>query len=112
MFRVARLLQDERGFTLMELTFVIIILAILVLLVIGTYEASTTLAEKVTCESNLRSIRAAVAMYHSSNDSYPDALDDLSPSYVTGRGLRCPTTEAPYSYDASTGRVTCSVHNF
>jgi prepilin-type N-terminal cleavage/methylation domain-containing protein len=110
MFRAQRVLRDERGFTLVEMAIVAVLISILILIVVGTGQASSTLAEKVACQANQKIILDALVSYHQSNGSYPDALTDLAPSHIRGAVPKCPTTGNAYQYDSTTGRAWCPVH--
>lgn len=104
--------HDQSGFTLMELLFVVMIIGILILIVLGTYRASAVLAQKVSCEANVRTIRQSIVLYRHANGTNPTQLTDLSPTYVNAGGLRCPATKNFYSYEPISGRAWCSIHDF
>lgn len=105
------LATDESGFTLVEIAVVAVIISILVLIVVGTQSASTALAEKVSCQANQRTIYGSLAAYREANGTYPTQVSDLVPYYLRGSaGTVCPTTENPYDYNPTTGRVWCPVH--
>ena len=55
--------RREKGFTLLEILVVLLIVAILSLLVIPNYSRIVAAAQEVICASNMRSIRAALGNY-------------------------------------------------
>ncbi len=63
------------GFTLVELLIVVIILAILAAIVVPQFIASTDDAKTAALDSNLRNLRAAVALYYQQHNDYPGATD-------------------------------------
>ena len=58
-----RKLMSKKGFTLVELMIVIVIMGILVAVAIPVYGAVTKNAEKKTCISNMRDIKSTAATY-------------------------------------------------
>lgn len=73
---------NRKGFTLIELMIVVVILGILVGIAVPIYSVVTTNAKKKTCYSNMRMISGACVQYYMTHDSYdglvPDSgIDDL-----------------------------------
>ncbi len=77
----------KRGFTLVELLIVVIILAILAAIVVPQFVASTSDAELAALDSNLRNIRSAIALYNQQHGEYPGA---------NGDGTNAANTEAAF----------------
>ena len=55
------LIQIQRGFTLVELLIVVIILAILAAIVIPQFSSATVDAQEASLDSNLNALRSAIA---------------------------------------------------
>ena len=112
----------HRGFTLVELLIVTIILAILAAIVIPQFAATTDDAKLAALDSNLSSIRAAVDLYYQQHGEYPSAnlatgatcpnsgaagsgsadssaafISQLS-RYSNAAGQTCTTTDATFGY--------------
>lgn len=69
--------MSNKGFTLVELIIVIIILGILAALAIPQFSASTDDAKKATLQGDLAVLRNAVSLYyHQHNSVYPGAVDE------------------------------------
>ena len=69
--------MSNKGFTLVELIIVIIILGILAALAIPQFSTSTDDAKKATVQGDLAVLRNAVSLYyHQHNSVYPGAVDE------------------------------------
>ncbi len=94
----------QRGFTLIELMIVVVIIGILAAIAIPKFQDVTESAEKATCVSNMRNIITALNMYHAENGEYPGAYEghrwrqlDYIPGY-TATDMRCPTAGSRYRF--------------
>jgi type II secretory pathway pseudopilin PulG len=112
----------ERANTLLGLLFVILIVGVLYAIYLGggfgttamperadkvgrtTIGRSAAAAKDVVCRNNLQQIRMAIQV-EQTNSGNPTSLADL-PGF-TAESLNCPIGHEPYTYDASTGKVTC-----
>ncbi len=73
-----------RGFTLVELLIVVIILAILAGIVIPQFAASTDDANRAAYETNLANLRAVVELYRQQHGEYPGANASGTVTCVNG----------------------------
>ncbi len=65
----------QRGFTLVELLIVVIILAILAAIVIPQFSSATADAQEAALDSNLNALRSAIDLYRvQHNGKYPGAV--------------------------------------
>lgn len=102
-------MRVQKGFTLVEILIVVVILGILAAVVIPQFTNASTEAKENSLKSDLRTMRSQIELYKiRNNDTPPSALGDL----VTGDYLR----EVPVNpfnslatiaavYDGSTGWV-------
>lgn len=75
----------QRGFTLVELLIVVIILAILAAIVIPQFSSSTVDAQEASLDSNLSAMRSAIELYKAQhNGVYPGANTAVIASCSTG----------------------------
>ena len=71
--------KNKKGFTLVELLIVIVILGILAAIVIARFAGASRESKEANLKGNLRTIRAAVETYkaNSKSNSYPADFDQL-----------------------------------
>lgn len=98
------LYRKEKGFTLVELMVVIIILAVLTAIAIPSYMALRNRARTAAAQSEMKNIATALELYSTDEDAYPLTAvypDALEPDYMTDVPVDDPWGEA-YVY-ASAG---------
>lgn len=109
--------QDQKGFTLVELMLVVVILGILVAIAVPLYNAQTEKAKTTTCQANQRIIKSAIVQWSMDPDNENAGIPELGDLVVGGylQSLpECPSN-GEYSIDQEDGSVTwsvtCNVHN-
>ena len=79
-----------KGFTLVELLIVVIILAILAAIVVPQFASTTEDAKESALDTNLSNIRAAIDLYYQQHGEYPGintAVSTCSATKGTGTGV-------------------------
>jgi len=94
--------MKKRGFTLLELTFVISIIAILASILFPLFARARETARRSNCASNLMQIGAALNMYAQSYDGhYPRKDNEFGPLYPCTQDIDifyCPSDSAVHRW--------------
>jgi len=76
----------KRGFTLVELLIVIVILAVLAAIAIPRFMDSGTRSKEASLKSNLKLVRNSIELFHNDTGAWPAALSDLTGSSAPSAG--------------------------
>ncbi len=72
--------DKDHGFTLLELSFVVLVIAILLMMIVGITDSMRARAEKSKCMGNLRGLYSGAACYVMDQGHWPQ----ISPSLLAG----------------------------
>ena len=103
--------MSTKGFTLVELMVVVLILGALAFVAIPRISESSTTAKINACKTNVDLINAQVELYYATEGSFPSALTDVTQStdYFPDGEPNCPFGTA-YDYSTTTHRVADHSH--
>ena len=89
--------MNNKGFTLIELMIVVVIIGILAAIAIPKFSSVKEQAERVSCRSNLRTLGTGESMYYGEWNTYC-TLGVLSASGVMENAniIQCPTDNLTY----------------
>ena len=86
----------KRGFTLVELLIVVIILAILAAIIIPQFTGATDDAAQAAYDTNVANIRAAIDLYRQQHSEYPGAVLSSGATCVNGAAVAGAVGEAAF----------------
>jgi len=108
LYRLMRKARSNRkGFTLVELMVVVVIIGILVAIAIPQFAGVTQRAERTAVEANLRTIDGAIMMYRAERGVFPVAPGDLYGT-TDPNLLNWPTGPAAATYSIYAQRAVVS----
>lgn len=73
-----RKIMNKKGFSLVELMIVVVIMGILIAVAIPLYGTITTNAKNKTCDSNVTAIESAAVVYYTEHGAAAESIDDLT----------------------------------
>ena len=86
----------SKGFTLVELLIVVIILAILAAIIIPQFSGATDDAEQAAYDTNIANIRAAIDLYRQQHNEYPGAVISGGGTCINGTAVVGAVGEAAF----------------
>jgi len=100
-------MKSKKGFTLVELLIVVLILGALAAIAIPRISASTTTAKVNACKTNQDILNSQIEMYRADTGSYPATLGALTSdaNYFPDDTPVCPSGG---TYSMSSNRVSCN----
>ena len=104
----------RRGFSLVELMIVVLILGALAAIAVPRIMGGSATAKANACKTNIDLINAQIELYYAINDSYPATLDVITgdTTYFPDGEPKCPFSNSAYSNTlTANNRVDTTGHN-
>lgn len=90
--------RRRAGFTLIEITVVVLIIAVIAMLLLPNYVRARSRSRLTACETNLRNMASALEVYAADNDKkFPTDLTALTPACIQSVPT-CPSAGSSQPY--------------
>lgn len=98
--------RNRKGFSLLELLAVVVILGIIAAIVVPRVTVSSDTAKQKVNDHTAATLNSAIERYYVDNGSWPTALSALVPAYLPDGVPTNPIDGSAYGIDSTTHRVT------
>ncbi|APC48265.1 competence type IV pilus major pilin ComGC [Virgibacillus halodenitrificans] len=85
------MLKNNRGFTLIEMLIVLMIISVLIILIVPNLSGKSKQVHDKGCEALVNVVQAQVDLYHLEEGNLPPTLDSL----IQGKYIKASQTECP-----------------
>lgn len=100
-----KLLKNNRGFTLVEMMIVLLIISVLILISIPNVTKHSANIDEKSCQAFVKMVEGQVAAYKIEHKKIPALVELETEGYLPGEDTTCPNGET-VTVDPITGKVT------
>lgn len=100
-----KLLKNDRGFTLVEMMIVLLIISVLILISIPNVTKHSANIDEKSCQAFVKMVEGQVAAYKIEHKTIPTLVELETGGYLPGENTICPNGET-VTIDPATGKVT------
>jgi len=97
------MIRNERGFTIMELLVVIVIIGVLAAIGVPAYNNMTKKAKEAACQANKRNIQTAAGMYYADENTTLAVANTTADNKLSGYLSNIKDMKCPYDTAGNTG---------
>lgn len=84
------MLKNQKGFTLIEMLIVLMIISVLIILIVPNLAEKSEDVDEKGCDALVGVVQAQAESYRLDNGSYPDEVKDLKDKYIEEDQMTCP----------------------
>lgn len=92
-------MNNNKGFTLVEMIFCLSIILVILLLVIPNVTSKSKIVKDKACDAQLAVVNSQIILYEIENDAIPTAISQLTqgnPPYLKEKQATCPSGQSIY----------------
>ena len=97
-------MREQKGFTLVEMAAVLLIISVLLLLLVPSLSDGKTRADEVSCEGSVRIVESEINLYYAEHKAYPATLEVIERGTGTDP-LVYSCQSVTYSYSPTDGSL-------
>ncbi|AXI09453.1 prepilin-type cleavage/methylation domain-containing protein [Oceanobacillus zhaokaii] len=84
------MLNNNRGFTLIEMLIVLMIITVLIILIVPNLGDRSAVVNDTGCEALVALVQSQADAYSIETGTAATSIDDLTPNYITENQKECP----------------------